>query len=96
MQNAMPPAAQEDGDGGRVERDRKRRRLEDDIDWDPYAADSPQSSGGGEWKPSKNDKNSSRPRIVVTTSGLSTSAPQVKCLSESEKITTDKAPVSRS
>ena len=62
---------------GRPERDRKRRRLEDDTDWDPYGPDSPQSSGGGEWKPSRGDKATSKPRPVVSATGLSTSAPQV-------------------
>lgn len=75
---APPPAVSEEPDEGRPERDRKRRRLEDDIDWDPYGPDSPQSSGGGEWKPSRGEKATSKPRPVVSATGLSTSAPQVK------------------
>lgn len=58
------------------ERDKKRRRLDDDLEWDPFGPDSPQSSGGGDWKPSGTDK-SNRPRPIVQTSGLSTRAPQV-------------------
>ena len=55
---------------------RKRRRVEDDTDWEP--AESPTSSlGGGEWRPSRAERVAARQRVLENSAGQSTAVPQV-------------------
>lgn len=57
--------------------ERKRKRLEDDMDWDPAGSPPPGSDGGDEWKPSRADRAANRHRAAIDAANLSTNVPQV-------------------
>lgn len=58
-------------------RDRKRRRMEDDMDWQPEASPAPSDGGGDEWRPSRADRAATRSRAAFEAANLSTAVPQV-------------------